>query len=107
MPLLPLVTISGSLTGHDGAVVTAGRLTITPTHFILSGGEFVAPSPVLVNVPGSGVLSFALSPSYGTPYTVVFDPTPADTVTPISLKSGYFTRAWLVPATGPVAIASL
>jgi hypothetical protein len=102
-----LVSITGSLYTTSGAKITSGRLTIRPSRFMISNGSLISASPVTVDVPGSGNLSFSLAPSGGVSYTVTFDPTPLDTATPVAMKSGYFKRSWVVPASGPVDLASL
>lgn len=108
MPLATLVTVTGSLYDCLGVKLLAGRLTITPSRFIVNGTNLVSRNPIIVDIPGSGNLSFTLAPNGpATYYTVVFDPDVADVVTPLKLKSGYFSRAWIIPAVGPVTIASL
>lgn len=104
-----LTTITGSLYNPaSGTKITTGALIITPTAIVISNDCLVSTAPVTISVPGTGDLSFTLAANPSGPaYTVEYDPDPADTSTPTELKAGYFKSSWLVPATGPVDLASL
>lgn len=102
-----LVTVQGSLYDAKGSKITSGRLTFAPSAFIKNGTFLISANPVTIDIPISGDLSFSLSPSYGVPYIVTFDPDPTNTGTPLELKSGYFKKSWVVPSSGPVNISSL
>jgi hypothetical protein len=114
----PLTNITGSLINPvTGSKVTAGALVIKPNapqHGVRDPngdliGEFVSPITVVVSISGSGDLDFNLVPNVnaGSSYTVEFDSDPADTVTPRSLKPGYFKTVWIVPTVSPTDIATL
>ena len=103
------VTITGSLYDSQSAgnKITTGRLYIRPQSFIRDGANIIIPKTIMVDVPGSGDLSFGLTPSNGVLYDVEFDPAPSDTATPRKRKYGYWRNTWTVPASGPVNINTL
>lgn len=98
------VNITGSLWDTSGKLLTVGLLTFTPTRPIANGSHLVAAKTV---IPIAGPVTFALSPSFGIPYTVELDPNPTDTATPTPLKAGYFKKTILVPSAGMIDLASL
>ncbi len=100
--------VTGSLyDARTGAKVTSGKLYIRPNNFINNGNHLVAPKTVSYTIPGTGNISITLAQSNGVDYTVEFDPNPADTVTPLKQKPGYFANVWTVPVSGPVDISDL
>lgn len=103
-----LCTITGSLYHPStGNAITAGKLLISPTSFIVSNGELVSAVPIEYTIPGNGSISLALAYSGGVPYVVEFDADPNDTSTPLRLKSGYFKDSWLVPSQSSESIQNL
>lgn len=105
---LSLVTITGHIYDQLGNIKTSGRLYIQPVAPIqVSSTYLIGANTTTYDIPGTGDISLQLAPSNGTAYLVKFDPDPADTDTPISLKAGYFSNRWLVPASGPVDISTL
>ena len=93
------VVITGSIyDGATGAKRTLGRLYIKPGNFLRNGSNLIVPKTITYDIPGSGNISLVLAPSTdGVPYTVEFDPTPADTSVPFRIKPGYFIDSWIVP----------
>jgi hypothetical protein len=105
---LSLVTITGHIYDQLGNIKTSGRLYIQPVAPIqVTSTYLIGTNITSYDIPGSGNISLQLAPSNGTAYRVEYDPNPADTSTPLSLKAGYFRTTWLVPNSGPVDIATL
>lgn len=100
-----LTPITGALRDTAGTLITSGTLIITPQSIIINDTDLHSTKPVNIAIPGSGSIYMTLAP--GT-YTVEFDPTPADTITPIALKPGYFTDTWVIPRSfAPVELRTL
>lgn len=105
---MALTTLQGYIYKPDGNAFTTGTLFLTLQQDIVYGGQKYAPFTIAIDLSTcnpAGYVNQALVPCQnatptGVAYFVEFDPDPADTFKPRSMKQGYWSNYWAIPESG-------